>query len=153
MMLESRLILYVTVLASEPLDDLSNGHALEHRMRSPKAMTSPPARYDGAPSFMRLLTPEDNFVLVTSFDVDAICSLGGFSHDDVFLLQFRTSTVVSASRYMPPDNVKYIRSKMFVQSAESTGQQSGNAPSPLQENNPPVRLLSPSASRLVASFT
>ena len=142
MMPESRLILYVTVLASEPLDDLPNGHALEHRMRSPKALTSPPARYNGAPGLKRLLTPEDDFVLVTGFDVNAIFSLGGFRHDDVFLFQFRTSTLrlaprpcpwgstaISASLYMPPDEVKYIRSKMCVQSTESTGQQSANAPS------------------------
>ena len=84
-MLESRLILNVTVLASEPFDDLSNGHPLEHRMRGPKALASPPGSYDGAASFRRLLTPKNNFVFVTSFDVISICSLGGFSHDYDFL--------------------------------------------------------------------
>jgi hypothetical protein len=81
MMLESRLILNVTILASEPLDDLSNGHILEDRMRGPQALASPPAGHDTATSFTRLLTPENNFVLVTSFDVVSICSFGGFSHD------------------------------------------------------------------------
>ena len=90
MMLESRLILNVTVLASEPLDDLSNGHTLEHRMGGPKALASPPAGHDGAASFRRLLTPEYNFVLVTSFDIISICSLGGFSHDyDSFYFNFK----------------------------------------------------------------
>ena len=90
MRLESRLILNVTVRASEPLYDLSNGHSLEHRMRGPKALASPPAGHDGATTFKRLLTPENNFVLVTSFDVVSICSLGGFSHDyDSFYLNFK----------------------------------------------------------------
>jgi hypothetical protein len=89
MTLESRLILNVTVLAPEPFDDLSNGHTLEHRMRGPKALASPPAGHDSATSFKRLLTPENNFVLVTSFDVVSIWSLGGFSHDyDSFYFNF-----------------------------------------------------------------
>jgi hypothetical protein len=81
MMLESRLILNVTVLAPEPLDDLSNGHILEDRMRSPKTLASPPAGHDGAINFTQLLSSENNFVLVTGFDVVSICILGGFSHD------------------------------------------------------------------------
>ena len=80
MMLESRLILNVTVLATEPLDDLSNVHILEDRMRGPKALTSAPTGHNAATRFTRLLTPENDFVLVTSFDIVSICALGGFSH-------------------------------------------------------------------------
>src|SRR3990172_4872487 len=127
-MLESRLILNVTVLASEPLDDLSNRHTLEHGMRSPKALASPPASDDGAASLRRLLTPENNLVLVPSFDVVSICSLGRFNHDCcLLLLQFQASPGVSASSFVGPYTRKYIRLRPFLQSTESSHHRSANA--------------------------
>lgn len=119
MMLESRLILNVTVLASEPFDDLSNGHIVEDRMGGPKALASPPAGHDTATSFKRRLTPENNFVLVTSFDIVTICSLGGFSHYyDSFYVNFQLRQKNLRPVTFDPT---YIRLKTFLQSAESSG--------------------------------
>ena len=114
---ESRLILNVTILAPEPLDDLSNGHILEDRMRGPKTLASSPASHDGATNFTRLLSPKNNFVFVTSFDVVSICSLGSFSHDhDSFYLNFKISTEYLRRVALHPT---YIRPMTFLQSAES----------------------------------
>jgi hypothetical protein len=134
MMLEARLILNVTVLASEPLDDFSNGHAVEHGMRGPEPLTSPPTRYDGTASFKRLLTPENNLVLVTSFDIVSIHALSGFGHDFDFLLpRFQNSTIVSAALQMLPDKMKYIRTETLLQSSELFRHQNASVPSTVEK--------------------
>jgi hypothetical protein len=43
-MLESRLILNVTVFTPEPLDDFPNGHALEDGVIAPEVLTLLPGR-------------------------------------------------------------------------------------------------------------
>src|SRR5438093_10425360 len=66
-MLESRLILNVTVLASEPDDHLADGEPMKHRMVAPASLTLLPCRAQ-VERFLGLGLREDDFIGVPHND-------------------------------------------------------------------------------------
>ena len=67
-MLESKLILKVTVLAPEPHDHVANGHTVKDRVVGPEALTLLPGGAQGWARLAVVLRGKHNFILVVHFD-------------------------------------------------------------------------------------
>src|SRR5438034_10067533 len=80
-MLESRLILNVTVFAPEPLDDLLSGHTPEDRVVGPEPLGFLPGGDNVWTSLGFLLKCKDYLPLISNFDVFLLlCWSGHVSH-------------------------------------------------------------------------
>jgi hypothetical protein len=84
--LESRLILNVTVLASEPDDHLTDGEPMEHRMGTPASLTLLPRRAQ-VEWFLGFGWGKDDFIGVPHSDERGRNILDGLGHEALPLCQ------------------------------------------------------------------
>jgi len=84
--LESRLTLNVTVLASEPYDHLTDGEPMEHRMGTPASLTLLPRRAQ-VEWFLGFGWGKDDFIGVPHSDERGRNILDGLGHEALPLCQ------------------------------------------------------------------
>src|SRR6266852_2057225 len=84
--LESRLILNVTVLASEPDDHLADGEPVKHRVIAPASLTLLPRRAQ-VERFLGLGLGKDDFISVPHGDERGGNILDGLGHEALPLCQ------------------------------------------------------------------